>query len=406
MENLEVPSNSSVEEEGTLIGPISQSEKSSLVSLIAEGEEGPQVRSTPVKKTKPRFLWPFRKREKPPSEPIDEIPLRLRRQLMCWIEAFETIPGGRRYLENHLKLLREESEQFFMILLSKAKDHSGPVEQLRITLELLRTIRAHGNTKTAVYDAFIDRFGALMALGLSPWLNELAEQLANGISTLETIRLLRDAIERAQQDASLQPEIVPSLQMNLAKILLKSSEENAYAEVITLAENALNVFTSTRFPRLFAGLQELLGLVFFLQASEAKLDRRERYMRHAVKCFKSALSVLTPEEQLQEWCQNHLRLAQVYEFKGAIKCAQLHLTKALEVLSVEREPDLYAMLQEKLDTISMALVKTDVELGWLEQAFDSDMAEGVRIYIDAMDDCAENEFESEDDDLEGYNGQQ
>jgi WD40 repeat protein len=400
-------------EEETLTGPTPQREKSSPVGLGTEDEEVSPIRSTPVKKTKLRFSKPFWKREKPSSDPIDEIPLTLRLQLMRWAEAFRTVPGGRDYLENHLELLREESEQFFALLLSKAaavdeEDRSEYVEQMRITLDLLRDIRARGNTKKAVHDAFVNRFGVFIALDLPPWLEELCEQLGNGISTSETILLLRDAVKRAQQDASLQPEITSSVQMNLAKTLLQSGKEKAYAEAIALAEDALNVLTSTRFPRLFARVQEVLGSVLFQQASEAMPDRRKRYAQRAIKHFKSALSVLTPQEQRKEWCECHLKLAQVYEFKGAIGCAQLHLAKVLEVLSADKEPELYAMLQKMLDSISMAMAETDVWMVWLEQAFDSHMSETVRNMLDTMTgacDDDDDEVEVVYGEIEGNNGE-
>src|SRR5947209_10811286 len=104
-------------------------------------------------------------------DPVDAIPLNLRLKLMEWIKAFFTLTGGRQYLEDHLELLQDESEQFFTILIDKSREDPNLVKKMRTARELLHTIRLHGSTKAAVRDAFTDEFNAFLVLDLPPWLD-------------------------------------------------------------------------------------------------------------------------------------------------------------------------------------------------------------------------------------------
>src|SRR5713226_3822555 len=192
------------------------------------------------------------------SDPVDAIPLNLRLKLMEWTKAFFTLTGGRQYLENHLELLQDESEQFFTILIDKSKDDPDLVEKLRTSRDLLHTVRTHGSTKAAVRDAFTGEFNAFLALDLPPWLDALRKQLNRGMQVSDVVSLLRNAIARSQSDPAVVPEVVASLQVMLAEILEEEADEDS-SEIIELASSAIEVFTRTRFPKRFAHVQLLLG---------------------------------------------------------------------------------------------------------------------------------------------------
>lgn len=393
----------SIDDGSPQLDPDSDGEESTLVSSITTGKDNSPFNSAPLTGQKQRLRWPFGKHEKRQSKPLDAIPIMLRLKLMRWFTAFTRIPGARRYLENHLELLRDESDQFFTIMMSNADEDSSIAERLRTLRELLHTSHAHGSTKAAVRDAFSDRFEAFISLDVPAWLDTWRKQLRRGLEEPEAIPFFRDAITHAQRDAAVVPEVVASLQVNLAE-LLQSNEEDEPGEVIALAKSALEVFTNMRFPRQFARTQGALGSAYFSRGSEDRRSipgEKNRDVQRAIRSFKAALSVLNPEAQPREWSQNHLRLALAYEFEGAIESTQLHLTKVLEVLSSKDDPRLYAMLQEKLDTISMELAATDVKVDFLEQAFDSHMAEMVRNRLYAVrKDRDDNEAEIVYDEIE------
>jgi WD40 repeat protein len=381
-----------------LEGVPARSEGNYPVNIVPESEESSAVGplSTAEAKRPPR--WHFWKRWQPArltndrsnNDPIDAIPLNVRRGLLEWIQAFATIVGGRQYLENHLELLRDESEQFFTVIISKSQDNPELVSKLRNSLELLRTIRAQGGTKEAVRDAYADEFGAFTALDLPPWLDALRKRLNRGIKAAEMLPLLRDAIARAQRDAVL-PEIIASLQFNLAGILHKEAHEN-YAEVISLADDALRVFTRERFPRQFARIQELLGSVYFLQASKERSMpvSEDSHVQRAIACFKAELLVLKRDSRPEHWAQAQMKLGLAYDLKGALRCATLHLTKALEVFNSKDYPAQYNMIQERLEVLSMDQMEREIKLRGFGDVIDEEMAEGIRRYLDAADDdCAD-----------------
>ena len=181
------------------------------------------------------FLKPFARRS---NDAIDAIPLALRQKLLRWIKASFTFSGGRRYLENHLELLQDESEQFLTIMISKFEDNPEVAAKLRISLDLLGDIRARGGTKAAVSEAYIDAFDAFASLDLPPWLDSLRKQFTHGIRSSEVASLLREAIERSQIDPAVAQEVVASLQLTLAKVL-HEDVVGVDTEVISLASSAL-----------------------------------------------------------------------------------------------------------------------------------------------------------------------
>ncbi len=327
------------------------------------------------------------------KDPIDTIPLDIRRRLMEWLKAFATISSGRRYLENHLELLRDESEQFFTIIISRSTDDPELVRKLRTSRELVHTSRVHGGTKESVGDAFIDEFGAFAALDLLPWLETLRKQLDHGINVANLIPLLRDAIARSRSDPSVLPEIAASLQVTLAEILQNEAEED-YSEIIELALSALQVFPRSRFPVQFARVQGLLGSAYFLQGSKTRdvAVSENQDVPRAIESFKATLTVLTPDLRPDDWGQAQMRLGLAYDFKGALRCAELHLTKALQVFTEEDNPNAYNMIQHRLEELSMELLERKMKLDGLSQVMDEDMIEGIRRRIEAADEDCANEL--------------
>lgn len=348
-----------------------------------------KVRRTLINKEEPRISF-FIHPDHNTHDPIDEIPLHLRRNLNGWIKAFQTIIGGRQYLENHLELLRDESEQYFTIIISKSGDDPKLVEKLRTARDLLHTSRIHNNTKAAIRDSFADEFGAFEVLDLPPFLNSLRMRLNRGVSVSDAIPLLRDAIARSQRDTAVAPEITASLQFMLAEILQEHANGD-YSEVISLTSDALKIFTSERFPKRFAHTQELLGSSYFMQGGKHQelSDRENTDVQHAIECFKAALSVLSRETQPEDWGHTQMSLGMAYEVQGALRCATLHLTNALEVYASEEKPVPYYMIQEKLGELTIALMEREIKLEALKQSMDEDMIAGIRRQLESADeDCA------------------
>jgi len=381
-----------------LEGVPARSEESSPVNTFPESESGSTVILASTAKAKRPSRWQFWKRwlsarvanDRSEDDPIDAIPFDVRRGLTKWLKAFTTIVGGRQYLENHLELLRDESEQLFSIIIAKSQDNPELVSKLRTSLELLRTIRAHGSTKVAVRDAYADEFGAFTALDLPSWLEALRTQLNRGINVSDLIPLLRNTITRAQREAVL-PEIIASLQFTLAGILHKEANEDN-AEVISLATSALEVFTRERFPRQFAHIQELLGSSYFLQGSRQRSmpSTEDSNVQQAIARFKAELTVLKRDSQPEDWAQAQMKLGLAYDLKGALRCAALHLTKALEVFNSEDYPGQYHMIQERLEALSMDQMEREIKLRGFGDVIDEEMAEGIRRHLEAADeDCAD-----------------
>lgn len=348
------------------------------------------------------FFGLFGGRKNRDADPIDEIPLQLRLRLMNWVKAFATIPGGRQHLETHLELLQDESEQFFTLLIAKAEDNSDLTSRLSTSREILHTSRLHGSTKEAVRDAFIDEFGAFIALDLPPQLEALRKRMGEGITVSALIPLLRDAVARSQRDSTVPIEVTASLQVMLGEIL-QSETEDEYSEVIELAEPALKAFPPDRFPKQFARTQGLLGSAYVMQGREAQngSEREKRDMQRAIACFKAVLTVVTREAQPDVWRQTQMRLAVAYETMGAMRCAKLHFSRVLEGFSREDNPQLYEMVEEKVETIALALEETELYLENLEDIFDPDMIEGMREQMSAVldGDCAEELGEAVDEEV-------
>jgi len=188
-------------------------------------------------------------------------------KLAPWI----CIPVGRTscvYLEEHLELLASEFERFLEHFIRENYDHPDEQRHLRTLQRLLRDSRMRGGTRQNVREAYINMFGGL-TLDLPTWLVELEHHLMSSPCVGWTERMvvvhkmqLKAAIEYAQTDCEIAPEIVAELQYRLGTLFVSDILERsigARGTAVEYLEAALRVYTAEHYSLQYAKTLVALG---------------------------------------------------------------------------------------------------------------------------------------------------
>lgn len=283
-------------------------------------------------------------------------------QIRTWLEQ----PGreGRHFLETHLELLDSGSSHFLTTLITQYEGEQETVQELQNYLELLRDVQERGGTVEAVREAYVERymFGGFV-LDLPPWLEATELRIAEiyqggytGQTAVSYENLLRGAIVRAQNDASIAPETFAELQYHLGNVLAANPHGNrasAYEEAIVAYKTALHIYTLSRYPRPYAKCQLGLGPVYY----ERKQGERRTNLEQAIACYKAALQVYTREAFPIQWALTQYNLGVAYQdriagdlqdnMEEAIACYKA----ALQIYIRETFPIQWAMVQYNLGAV-------------------------------------------------------
>ena len=221
--------------------------------------------------------------------------------------------ANRAYLETHLELLASPVYQFLELLSGENKDDPQHEQHLRTCLQLLHDARMRGGTLVAVREAYVNLFGGLL-LDPPVWLLE-RERLVRDLSRFNCSgrmvasgkMQLKDAIEQAEQDQRVAPEIVAELQYRLGNLFaLDSHEGGLYGSetAIVYYEAALQVYQAERYPLQYAKTLSALGVVYGRNTKTARLERQVDNLLKALHCYEAALQVWKPQgdgkEQAEE----------------------------------------------------------------------------------------------------------
>ncbi len=212
--------------------------------------------------------------------------------------------ANRAYLETHLELLASPVYQFLELITGEDKSDPQYEQHLRTCLQLLHDARMRGGTPEAVRAAYVNLFGGLL-LDLPGWLVEI-EQVARDLSRsacssrmLASGKMqLKDAIEQAEQDQDVAPEIVAELQYRLGNLFaIDSRAGTLYSSETAIAyyKAALEVYRVDRYPLQYAKTLAALGVAHGRNTGGLRLEGQVDNLVKALRCYEAALQVCNPQ---------------------------------------------------------------------------------------------------------------
>lgn len=297
----------------------------------------------------------YRDRSLPPDWPPSRGTLASTAFAKMWSEWMElaSITECRRFLETHMDLLQPASEILVGMLIRQEQGLGRSTNAAWYRLDVLRTIKACGNTQAAIQEAYIDIHNGLDAVDLPGWLASTVSQVRAVTGTPERraearIPLLRNAIVRAEQDRAVIPESVASLHQWLGDALAESPIPDLLS-AIQEWERALQTFTLQRYPRHYAELEHSLGAAYVQLVA---VDRTERNkLGSATKCFEQALRVYDREGFPEEWADVQLQFGVAHAVLGDKRQARQYLQAAETYFTIDREPEKWQMIQSVLQKL-------------------------------------------------------
>lgn len=204
--------------------------------------------------------------------------------------------ASRTYLETHLDLLSGESDQFLEMFIAEHKDVLNERQRLHLMRHLLRDATTRGGTPEAVRAAYINLFGGLI-LDPPAWLSEIEQQWQAAAETGWTARrmtvcklCLKQAIERAQTDPEILPEIEAELHYQLGNFFANDTARSSTAVLEKAVEcytSALRVYTAECYPLRCARILLTLGDVYRRMAE----DRRPDLILKSLSYYTKALAI-------------------------------------------------------------------------------------------------------------------
>lgn len=251
-------------------------------------------------------------------------------QLVEWLNiSMRDHRKGRHFLENNALLMeRETDRELERLIVAQVEDKIEIKQQMQHLQALLQDVRRRGNKAEAIREAYVNTYGGLV-LDLPDWLVELEEQrtlllrLRRPDRTTKThIRLLRGAVDRAQQDTTISQEIVAELRNELAYTLLQSPHPASQTEYIDMLEQAmtyheaaLQVYTYERYPFQYAKTYSQLGIICQHYGIACG---RSASIEQAIACYKKALWVYDREHFPEQWSmlQTYMGCAYMYRTRG------------------------------------------------------------------------------------------
>jgi CHAT domain-containing protein/tetratricopeptide (TPR) repeat protein len=277
--------------------------------------------------------------------------------LQHWL-ALPTVRARCRYLETHADILAPGNE----FILQKLLQEETKREKKRLyhqALLLLRDVCVREQSSQAISEAYVDIFGGF-ALDGPTWLEEVELQLTSvrqvgqeSLTAQTRVDLLQVAIQRAQSEANIAPEVLATMFQELAVAWLEHprvDRSQALEASLALCEESLRIYTPTKYLYQYAETRYVQGRVY---RNRVKGERREN-LEQAITCHQEALRVYTPETFPLEYAQTQDSLGIAYQqriegerrenLEQAITCHQ----EALRVYTPETFPLEYARTQSAL----------------------------------------------------------
>lgn len=201
---------------------------------------------------------------------------------------------NRAYLESHLELIGNDIELFVEGLIDDSAEPSDELTLLRIRLQLLQDAHKRGGQVQHVREAYINMFGGLI-IDVPDYVLAVEQQLETiahdgWIERLVTLckSQLREAIERTRADDEVMPEVTAELLYQLGYLFVNASPlcpTSAFEKAISYYEQALDVYTQTRYP-----LQHIRVLVALGNAyTHGSLRQQTVHLEKAMQYYELSL---------------------------------------------------------------------------------------------------------------------
>jgi tetratricopeptide (TPR) repeat protein len=248
-------------------------------------------------------------------------------QLVLWLnKSMKSYREGHHYLTTNTILTADEADKELTRLISAhAQDQPEMLVQMHQHQHLLRDARNRGGNIDAMREAYINIFGGWI-LDIPSWLTKIEEDLLflNKLGRPERtkfarIRLLQDAINFAEQDERVEPEVIAELYNELGALFLQSPRPHSYKahvqniqHAINCHKTALDIYTIARYPFQYARSQILLGVAYHHYGVASHPSGFER----AIDCYQDALRVYTPEEFPERWTRLHTYLGNAFALRS------------------------------------------------------------------------------------------
>ncbi len=287
-------------------------------------------------------------------------------QLVEWLNiSMRDQRKGRHFLEtNELLMERETDRELERLIVAQVEDKIEIKQQMQHLQALLHDVHRRGNKTEAIREAYVNTYGGL-ALDLPPWLTELEEQRMQLMrlrrpdrTTKNHVRLLRSALDRAQHDRSVDPEVIAELQNELAYTLLQGPHPSSQTEYIDMLEQAmayheqaLQVYTFERYSFQYAKTYSQLGIIC---QHYGIASGKQEFIERSISCYKTALWVYDRDTFPEQWTmlQTYMGCAYAYRSQGktsdnidyAIYCHEV----ALHVVPRALFPTIWATAQTHL----------------------------------------------------------
>jgi hypothetical protein len=247
-------------------------------------------------------------------------------QLVLWLsKSMNSYREGRHYLEKNTTLVAHETDkELTRIISAHTQDQLEMLEQMHQHLVLLRDARNRGGNLEAMRDAYINIFGGWI-LDIPSWLAKIEDDLLflNKLRRPERtkyarITLLQDAINFAEQDERVEPEVLAELLNELGTLLLQSplplshkDHIQAIRQSIHCHSAAIKIYTIARYPLQYAKSQMLLGIAYHHYGVSGQPDAIER----AIDCYQDTLQVYTQDQFPDQWIKLHTYLGNAFALR-------------------------------------------------------------------------------------------
>lgn len=307
------------------------------------------------------------------------LPQNVLNSLMLWIAELDE---GEicRFLQDHLELIRPECEEALQWLAGQVAAERGataaePGEMFEQKRNILRRVRERGASRNEVRDACIDEYSAIRVLDLPPWLEALRATMADATDA-QMVALAGGALERAERDPAVAPEVLATLQMTLGNALTETGQR--LEEATRLLDLALRTFTLRRFPKTYGQTQRMRG---FAYGQLVRTTHNMRLLDTVITSYEQALPHYSKEAEPEPWASIHYDLGVAYGQKGDFAGAEEHLNAALTVFTVQRYPEAYARVQGVMEQIARGSQRErqlEAMLDQIKATRGSELAEAIR----------------------------
>lgn len=299
--------------------------------------------------------------------------------ILEWLEL-ETPAQQRHFLEHHLTLMNDQSDQFLRML----EDTPGtPFSQffLQRNREILQSVRQNGGGIEAIRVAYVNIYSGFV-LDLPDWLSGLAEEIETSDEHAFLKEQLLEARARAQDE--LAPVILAELSYRLAQACKEQADvedsPNFLAEALLPIEPALQTYTRDLYPYQFAKVAYLAGRLHYQISDSSK--RPGFHIQQALIFFEEVATIWTREAFASSWLVNQMKyvdaLLSRYQYNGQESDLERAQSLSYELLFSDI-PDMFDTL---LITISLVQISF---IHWSRTQDEEELEHGLKLASMARD---------------------